>query len=321
MMWIILFCYLLLLTVGGYLLPYIRQKSFARLVAWLIAIVTVFFSTVITWGESPLMRMFVIVFLQLLSMKVVVMVESYSGRNGLNVFQWVAFSLGWFGMRPVLFEKLPAASLTYRALLVKGLIRIVIGVALIYVSILISGSTLASKIFFPQLLLLVGLSFILHFGLLNISTAMWRRAGVDVQELFRSPYRSRSLKEFWGKRWNLAFSEMTAVIAFRPLKEKIGSEKAVALSFLLSGLLHEIAISLPVKAGYGLPMLYFLIHAVAMQLESKFLFVQNIVRHRVWSHVWVMGLLVLPMPLLFHRAFIDGVLRPLAEIIFSLLVN
>lgn len=312
MTWFFLPGYLFALTVGGYFLPCVRSKRLARFIAWMIALITVFISAVLTSGESPLIRMFVIVFFQLTSMKVIVMVESYSGRNGLTFFQWLAFSLGWFGMRPLLFEKLPGPSLPYRTLLIKGLVRIAMGIALVYAFTLFNSWSVGSKIFLSQLILLVGLSLILHFGILNISTAMWRRSGIDVSELFRSPYRARSLKEFWGKRWNLAFSEMTALIAFRPLKEKIGSDKAVALSFLLSGLLHEIAISLPVEAGYGLPILYFLIHALAMQLESKSVLIQKLIRHRVWSHVWVMALLILPMPLLFHQPFIDGVLKPVA---------
>jgi alginate O-acetyltransferase complex protein AlgI len=87
---------------------------------------------------------------------------------------------------------------------------------------------------------------------------------------------------------------MTTLIAYRPLKTKIGIDKAVIASFLLSGLLHEIAISLPVRTGFGLPMSYFIIHAVAMYLESKSTFVQRIVRHNIFSHVWVMSLLILP---------------------------
>jgi hypothetical protein len=49
---------------------------------------------------EPLLRMAVIVFLQLLSMKALVAIETYSGENKLTIIQWIAFSTGWFGMRP-----------------------------------------------------------------------------------------------------------------------------------------------------------------------------------------------------------------------------
>ena len=319
LIWIYILSYALFLVATGYSLPFIKQRSIARTFGWIIAIATVVVSTFVTTNESALVRMLVIVYLQLLSMKVLVAIESYSGENKLTIFQWLAFSLGWFGMRPVLFEKLPSASKEYRTLLVKGITRIIVGFILLYLSSLFTRSTYTNQFFLPELLMLAGVSFILHFGILNLSTASWRAVGVDVSELFRSPYKSKSLKEFWGKRWNLAFSEMTALIAYRPLRDKVGVEWAVVLSFLLSGLLHEIAISFPVNAGYGLPMIYFIIHAIAMQLESKVKFVQKITLHRVWSHVWVMGLLVLPMPLLFHRAFVENVIVPVRELVIGMI--
>jgi hypothetical protein len=313
--WIYISCYGLLLLVAGYFLPIIKKKGLARGYSWGIAVVTVLVSALFTSDQAPVLRMVVIVFFQLLSMKIVVAVETYSGGNKLKPFQWIAFATGWFGMRPVLFEKLPSPSIPFTHLIVKGLSRIVIGFALLYLSTILEPYPYLAKFFLPQLLLLTGLSFILHFGILNLSTAGWRSLGVNVSELFRSPFKSTSLKEFWGKRWNIAFSEMTALIAYRPLKTRIGVEKAVMVSFLLSGLLHEIAISLPARAGYGLPLIYFGIHALAMQLETKSPLVKKITRHKFLSHVWVMTLLVLPMPLLFHPAFMQHVLVPLRTLL------
>jgi hypothetical protein len=315
--WLYISGYSLLLLVTGYFLPFNKQKKMARVYAWVIVIVTVWVSTVVTSDQAPLMRMVVIVFLQLLSMKIVVAAESYSGGNRLKFFQWMAFALGWFGMRPVVFEKLPSPSLTFMHIALKGVVRIVIGFLLLYLSTILEQYPLLTGFFLSQLLLLAGLSLILHFGILNLSTAAWRALGVNVSELFRSPFRSKSLKEFWGKRWNIAFSEMTALIAYRPLKTKIGVEKAVIVSFLLSGLLHEIAISLPVRVGYGLPLIYFGIHAFAMHLEAKSPLIQKIIRHKFLSHVWVMTLLVLPMPLLFHPAFMQHVLIPLRTLLLA----
>jgi D-alanyl-lipoteichoic acid acyltransferase DltB (MBOAT superfamily) len=142
--------------------------------------------------------------------------------------------------------------------------------------------------------------------------------GVDVRELFRAPYRAQSLKEFWGKRWNIAFSEMTGLIAYRPLKQVISANTAMLASFLLSGLLHEIAISLPVRAGYGLPFLYFVIHGMLMYAESHSAMIQRITTHSFWSHVWVIGWLVVPMPLLFHAQFIAQVLKPLRDLLLPM---
>jgi hypothetical protein len=317
LMWLYLLAYAVFLLASGYLLPFLKTKSYSRTLGWVIAVVTVGFSTWVTIHQPSLLRMIVIVYMQLLSMKILVAVETYTSENKLSIFQWLAFALGWFGMRPVLFEKLPSPPRDYRKLLLKGISRIVIGLLFVYLSFVIAQFSWAHQYFFPQLLLLVGVSLTLHFGILNLSTALWRAMGVDVSELFRAPYKSKSLKEFWGKRWNIAFSEMTARIAYRPLRDKIGTEAAVVLSFLLSGLLHEIAISFPVNAGYGLPLIYFGIHAIAMQMELKLIFIQRIINHKFWSHVWVMGLLIVPMPLLFHEAFMANVLVPLGDLLVN----
>jgi alginate O-acetyltransferase complex protein AlgI len=257
--------------------------------------------------------MIVIVSLQLFSMKVLVMVETYSGGNKLNPIQWITFFGGWFGMRPGLFEELPSPRLPFASLIAKGLSRIAAGFLLLYLSQLAEGVFKSQIFFVTDLMLLIGLSLILHFGILNLSTALWRFFGVDVRELFRSPYKSTSLQEFWGKRWNLAFSEMTSLVAYKPLKAKIGVRNAMILSFMLSGLLHEIAISVPVHAGYGLPLLYFLLHAAFMQFESRTVLGKKIIDQKLLSHIWVMVALVVPMPLLFHHSFVNSVLRPLRE--------
>jgi hypothetical protein len=308
--------WLVLLLLVGYRHPFIASPGKARRFAWIIAIITAAFSTFITNGQPPLVRMLVIVVLQLLSMKILVLFETYSGNHPLNPVKWLSFSLGWFGMRPATFEKFGDSPLPFAHTLSKGICRIGIGILLLYLSLVLENHVVG-RMFLPQLLLLVGLSLILHFGILNISTAFWRSCGVDVRELFQAPYRSKSLKEFWGKRWNIAFSEMTAIIAYRPLKRKVGIEKAMILSFLLSGLLHEIAISLPVMAGFGLPMLYFSIHALAMRLEGHCSVVRKLLEKRWLAHVWVISLLILPMPLLFHQRFIDEVLVPLRTLILN----
>jgi Membrane bound O-acyl transferase family len=301
----------------GYCLPFLKDKTFARIVAWSLILLTTVFATQITANEPALYRMLAIVSLQLLSMKCIVMVETYTGKPKLNVVQWLAFS-AWFGMRPVLFEQLFSRALTnVKSIVIKGLVRVAIGFALLFLSKHLDNQA-HNTFFLPELLALFGLSFILHFGILNLSTALWRFCGVDVKELFRSPYQSKSLKEFWGKRWNMAFSEMTALVAYRPLKGFFGKNLAMMSSFLLSGILHEIAISCPVKSGYGLPLMYFALHCFIMFAEDKFDFVKAIVQHKILSRVWVLAWLILPMPLLFHERFMENVIFPLRNIILNI---
>jgi len=304
---------LLLLSIG-YFLPCIKNKGIARAIAWTLAVITVVFAITGTTAQSPLYRMMTIVPLLLLTMKVIVLNETYRIRPGLNFLQWCAFSLGWFGMRPLLFETLISKPLPYKTLLIKGSVAIVAGMMLLHLSIRIEIYC-AQLFFIPELIILSGVSLMLHFGLLNLSASFWRISGVDVQELFKAPYQAKSLKEFWGKRWNVAFSEMTSIIVYRPLKNQWGQSKALLAAFLLSGILHEIAISIPAQSGYGLPISYFIIHAALMIAEEKSAVVKKILRHKIACHVWVAVWVIVPLPLLFHFGFMNRVIIPLRDAI------
>jgi alginate O-acetyltransferase complex protein AlgI len=55
-----------------------------------------------------------------------------------------------------------------------------------------------------------------------------------------------------------------------------------------------------------------------MYLEGKSRFVQRAIAHPVFSHLWVMGLLIVPLPLLFHRTFVDEVLVPLRDVLLQI---
>jgi alginate O-acetyltransferase complex protein AlgI len=117
--------------------------------------------------------------------------------------------------------------------------------------------------------LLPGLSLVLHFGIFNLLAGVGRLAGAHYQSLFVAPPRSMSLAEFWGRRWNLAFSQMTALVVYRPLVSPYGRGPALVASFLGSGLRHELAVSVPVQAGCGLPLAYLALHGVLSLIEHR----------------------------------------------------
>jgi alginate O-acetyltransferase complex protein AlgI len=142
----------------------------------------------------------------------------------------------------------------------------------------------------------------LHFGVFDIVAGIYRLHGVAVNELFRSPLHARSLTEFWSRRWNIGFSEMISALVQRPLR-RVSASGALYASFLASGLLHELAISVPVRAGYGLPTLYFLIQGALVALEKK--------TARTPGRLWTLFWLAAPLPLLFHPPFIRGIVLPL----------
>jgi D-alanyl-lipoteichoic acid acyltransferase DltB (MBOAT superfamily) len=228
----------------------------------------------------------------------------------LRPIEWAAFAAGWFGMRPRVFLGLGGPPKEgARRLVWYGVQRLVLGLALVVLARFLwpTGAIVVATV-----LACIGLSLFLHFGIFNIVAGVWRALGADTGPLFREPLRSHSLSEFWGRRWNLAFSEMTAVAVYRPLGKVIGRRAALVIAFLSSGLLHELAISVPVRAGFGLPFTYFLIHGALLlgerQLEARGHPVQ---RHAVLGRIWTFGWLVLPVPLVFHPPFLAGIVWPL----------
>lgn len=197
------------------------------------------------------------------------------------------------GMDPEPFTK-RVSGLEFKNIAKYGIKSVFGGLTLLYMASAVFNS-------FPHIAAIIGMisfSLIIHFGLFNLLTAYWRSVGVDVSPIFSSPWQAKTLKEFWGKRWNHAFSEMTFLIIYKPFGNWIGRSSALFAAFLFSGLLHEIAISLPVGAGFGGPLLYFAFQFLMVYLEE---------RYKINPAVCVL----LPLPLLFHPWFIQGIIWPL----------
>jgi alginate O-acetyltransferase complex protein AlgI len=85
------------------------------------------------------------------------------------------------------------------------------------------------------------------------------------------------------------------------------------MTFLGSGLVHELAITVPARGGYGGPTAFFLLQALGVALERS-------ARGRAWGlgqgprgRVFMLATLLLPIPLLFPPAFLERVVLPLAS--------
>jgi alginate O-acetyltransferase complex protein AlgI len=293
----------------------LRPSPGSRGAAWLLALGATAVVERLTGGEPAGFRMLAIIGTLLYGMKAVVSVESVAaGEPRLGARPWLAFGALWPGMRPALFASLGAPRLPGAGeLLLRGAVRLSIGAAFIAAARLAFAHT--GSRWLATALALPGMSLVLHFGIFNVVAGAWRLLGVPASPLFRAPLRSRSLREFWGRRWNLAFSEMTAVAVYRPLKAATSTPVATSVAFVFSGLLHEAAISLPVLAGFGLPLAYFALHAIAMLIERRLAASGRAIDSvaglgRAWTVAW----LVIPLPILFHRPFLAGVVWPLLGI-------
>src|SRR5262249_31909327 len=116
---------------------------------------------------------------------------------------------------------------------------------------------------------MIGLIFLLHFGFFHLLSLFWQSVGIDARPLMNAPIKATSLAEFWGRRWNSAFNCFVHDKIFRPLHRRVGAAGATMCVFLVSGLMHELVISVPAGAGYGLPTGYFLLQGVGLLFERS----------------------------------------------------
>lgn len=71
-----------------------------------------------------------------------------------------------------------------------------------------------------------------------------------------------------------------------------------------------LAISASVRAGFGLPSAYFALHALGVSIERWRRRAGRPISGR-GGRVWTLAWVILPLPLLFHDRFVEGVLWPL----------
>jgi hypothetical protein len=165
---------------------------------------------------------------------------------------------------------------------------------------------------------MLGLILLLHFGSFQLIALAWQTFGVRAKPIMSSPLRSTSLAEFCGRRWNLGFRQLSYELIFRPLHRTLGVEAAGLLVFLVSGLMHDLVISLPARAGYGLPTAYFLLQGTGVTIEhsgfGKRLGLGQGVRGWLFMAVVITG----PVFWLFHPRFVQRVIIPFMQAIHAL---
>lgn len=157
---------------------------------------------------------------------------------------------------------------------------------------------------------MVGLVLVLHFGLFHLVSLGWRSVGIDAVPIMNFPLRSSSLSDFWGKRWNLAFRDLSHRHIFRPLVGRCGAAGATMAVFLVSGLVHELVISLPVRGGWGGPTAYFVIQGCGLLLERSAMGQKLGLRKGLTGRVCCGLFLLLPLGWLFHEPFIVHAILP-----------
>lgn len=309
-----------------------------RILAWVIGPAAIALTHWLTLDNHAIGRMCALVATTFLWMKLVVVTENYAAHKPLpSLRRLTAWTLLWPGMRPALVARTPSSVHSRAAgayssgetssprmdegvhatnaleLIADGLIQMVAGSAMVAFAYLLGGLTYSATFTWPYslvtgVIVMVAFSLVVHYGLFSIATGLWRLAGFNVGTLFRNPFGARSLRDFWTRRWNLAYVEMCQETVMRATRSWAPATKRMAV-FAFSGLLHEVAISLPVMRGFGLPTLYFVVNGMAIQLERKW-FTEGSFAARTWAFAWV----ALPLPLLFHPWFLQGIVLPIVGI-------
>lgn len=165
---------------------------------------------------------------------------------------------------------------------------------------------------------MTGIAFTLHFGLFHFLSVVWRRANCDAPPVMNAPILATSLSDFWSRRWNLAFRDLAHNYIFRRFVGRIGIAGATMAVFVVSGVVHDVAISGPAGGGYGLPTLYFAIQGVGVLFERSPLGKRIGTRTGVIGRLFCAVVILGPVCLLFHAPFVEQVVVPMLTALGSI---
>lgn len=157
---------------------------------------------------------------------------------------------------------------------------------------------------------LIGLALLLLFGIAQFVSIAWRIAGVDTRPIMNKPLRAASLADFWGNRWNLAFHDVGRLFVWHPIAKRHGPLIATIVVFLFSGVVHDLVMTVPLRAGLGLPTLYFAIQCGGVLLERSRLGKRWGLSRGWRGRVFAAAVVLMPLGLLFHQPFLQHVVLP-----------
>ncbi|CAM0907782.1 unnamed protein product [Alopecurus aequalis] len=93
--------------------------------------------------------------------------------------------------------------------------------------------------------------------------------GMETEPQFYRPYLASSLRDFWGRRWNLMVSAILRPSVYDPVRARAGRSAGVLASFLVSGLMHEgMVYYLSLRRPDGGMTAFFLLHGVCCVAEG-----------------------------------------------------
>ncbi len=238
--------------------------------------------------------------------------------HGVSWCRHVGYLLAWPGLdAPAFLSTAPRGPHTGPPLSqwVFAATKTAIGLALVLAA---AGAVTPRHPYLTGWVAMVGIVFSLHFGVFDLLSCAWRAGGVDAEPLMNWPIAARSIADFWSARWNTAFRDLTHRFLFRPLTRKIGPRTAVFVGFLLSGLVHDLVISVPAEGGYGGPTIFFTYQGIAIIASRSSLGKRLTLRRGATGWLFMIVSLIAPAYLLFHPPFVERVVLPFMQSIGAL---
>lgn len=92
--------------------------------------------------------------------------------------------------------------------------------------------------------------------------------GAELEPQFDRPYLASSLRDFWGRRWNLMVPGVLRPCVYRPVRARFGAAAGVLAAFLVSGAMHEVMFYyITLEAGTGEVTAFFALHGACAVAE------------------------------------------------------
>jgi len=289
-----------------------KRLRLAKIAAYLVPLVWIAILLVLSDDLSPWLRIAGATVILLYSIKIGswLLLTARDEKPSLSPVQKLVYWTAWPSVRPDSFED--AESEPDAGEFVRGYVFGIIGV------VLIAGTVLATPYIGENVgswLMIFGLLSTFHFGVGTVMPFALRWIGVPAPSLFDRPLRSQGIGDFWSSRWNLPFVEMNRLFITRPLGARFGIGVSALTAFLVSGFLHEMAISYAAGAGWGTPFVYFIVQAVAYYAEQRFFPEEEDDGFSVSRSLWTWAVVLLPLPLLFHAPFRQTFIVPIIDVL------
>ncbi len=165
-----------------------------------------------------------------------------------------------------------------------------------------SGSALA-----PQLLAAVVFAYAVADVVDRTVRSIFRLAGFEVEAVQRDPVLSRTVTEFWGRRWNGLVHRWLDATFFRPLARRGFPHAGLVAAFVASAALHAYIAIVPLGLrGAAWMGGFFLVQGAIVFAER-----QLGVAAKPWARAWTVTVLLASSPLFTWPLLAVLGLRPL----------